>query len=51
MAWPYGLLEVPSSWFFTMTAFLPAYRPVSRTITLPGCAGEHHSLLVVEVNV
>ena len=33
---PYGLLPVPSSTFFTITAFLPAYRPVSRITTFPG---------------
>lgn len=33
-AWPYGLLDVPSSKFLTMTAFLPAYLPCRRTTTL-----------------
>jgi hypothetical protein len=37
MAWPYGLPDVPSSLFFTITAFFPAYLPVSRITTLPGC--------------
>ena len=37
MAWPYGRPDVPSSLFFTMTAFLPAYLPVRRITTLLGC--------------
>lgn len=36
-AWPYLRPLVPSSWFFTMTAFLPAYRPCRTITTLPGC--------------
>lgn len=40
-ACPYGLVEVPSSWFFTITAFLPANRPERTTTTFPGC--EQHT--------
>ena len=36
MQWPYGLSGVPSSELLTMTAFLPAMRPLSITTTLPG---------------
>jgi hypothetical protein len=36
-ACPYGRTDVPSSLFCTMTAFFPAYRPVSRMTTFPGC--------------
>ncbi len=39
MAWPYGLPVVPSSLFFTITAFFPAYLPVRRMTTFPGCTG------------
>eukprot|EP00964_Phaeocystis_antarctica_P046717 scaffold27015_cov55-Phaeocystis_antarctica.AAC.2 len=34
-AWPYGRSGVPSSKDFTMTAFLPACRPLRSSTTLP----------------
>ncbi len=48
MAWPYGLPDVPSSLFFTITAFFPAYLPVSRITTFPGCITPQKTFVSVQ---
>ena len=50
MAWPYGLPVVPSSLFFTITAFFPAYLPVRRMTTFPGCTGRMLSVVCLRAS-